>query len=543
MDMMFNLKIRAFLIGTVMLLCLASCSWQRNVPEIAVPEIVYLESRPDIHSAQLFSSLRKELPSDVKCGFYLGKDQCIMDKIYCNISGRNFSTSVYGLEEKTLYWYKSFIGNGFNEICTDSKYFRTEAEPELPADFNVEVRDVNMTVIGEMTGLSASLSGNTDLIKSGTFRIGRAESDYYLTVEGTVKGSLLSANIITPVSGSYRLKASVTDGVSVKESEIGFFDIESGPESPVEPSPDPPVEEFNVSIENAGMHLSGDMVALSASLSGDVDKIKTVYFHIGQAKDQLYLKVKGTVEGTSVKVYITPPDPGTYWFRLSVSDGQSAIESEETSFEMPQPEPAPEPSPQPEPQPEFNVKFTGLNANVGKRTTELSVTLTGDISKIKSGLFSYVSRENGVPLNFRGKIYGNSMTAIIDTPPPGVYMLKAEVTSDGISFVASEEKSFEVKPSLEPRPEFTVSVGRVRWEFEGKVIYLSAVVSGEVDLIDKSEFWIEDAYGEKIKIDAGREGSVLSAFIAGLMPGTYKARAVVSDGVEEKYSEAITIVI
>ena len=464
-----------------------------------------------------------------------------MDKIYCNISGRNFSTSVYGLEEKTLYWYKSFIGNGFNEICTDSKYFRTEAEPELPADFNVEVRDVNMTVIGEMTGLSASLSGNTDLIKSGTFRIGRAESDYYLTVEGTVKGSLLSANIITPVSGSYRLKASVTDGVSVKESEIGFFDIESGPESPVEPSPDPPVEEFNVSIENAGMHLSGDMVALSASLSGDVDKIKTVYFHIGQAKDQLYLKVKGTVEGTSVKVYITPPDPGTYWFRLSVSDGQSVVESEVVSFEILKPEPE-VPLPEPEPQPEFTVQFTGLNVNVGKRTTELSVTLSGDLSKIKYGTFSCVNQENNLPMSFRGKIYGNSMTAIIDTPLPGIYMLKAEVTSDGIAFVTSEEKSFEVKPNLEPKPEFTVSVGRVRWEFEGKLIYLSAVVSGEVDLIEKSEFWIEDACGEKIKLEAGREGSVLSAFIAGLMPGVYKVRAVVSDGLVIKQSEVMSLI-
>ncbi len=540
MDMMFNLKIRAFLIGTVMLLCLASCSWQRNVPEIAVPEIVYLESRPDIHSAQLFSSLRKELPSDVKCGFYLGKDQCIMDKIYCNISGRNFSTSVYGLEEKTLYWYKSFIGNGFNEICTDSKYFRTEAEPELPADFNVEVRDVNMTVIGEMTGLSASLSGNTDLIKSGTFRIGRAESDYYLTVEGTVKGSLLSANIITPVSGSYRLKASVTDGVSVKESEIGLFDIETDPD-PVDPSPDPPVEEFNVSIENAGMQLSGDMVALSASLSGDVDKVKTVYFHIGQAKDQLYLKFDGIVEGGFAKAYITPPDPGIYWFRLSVSDGQSVVESEVVSFEILKPEPE-VPLPEPEPQPEFTVQFTGLNVNVGKRTTELSVTLSGDLSKIKYGTFSCVNQENNLPMSFRGKIYGNSMTAIIDTPLPGIYMLKAEVTSDGIAFVTSEEKSFEVKPNLEPKPEFTVSVGRVRWEFEGKLIYLSAVVSGEVDLIEKSEFWIEDACGEKIKLEAGREGSVLSAFIAGLMPGVYKVRAVVSDGLVIKQSEVMSLI-
>ncbi len=537
MDMMFNLKIRAFLIGTVMLLCLASCSWQRNVPEMTVPEIVYLESHPDVHSVRLFSSLKKEISSDVKCGFYFGKDKYIMDKIYCDISGKNFSTSVYGLEEETLYWYKSFVGNGFNEICTDSKYFKTDAEPELPADFNVKVSDVNMTVIGEMTGLSARLSGNTDLIKSGTFRIGRAESDYFLTVEGTVSESLLSANIITPVSGSYRLKASVTDGVSVEESDIGLFDIETGPESPVDPSPDPPAEEFNVSIENAGMQFSGDMVALSASLSGDVEKVKTIYFHIGQAKDQLYLKVKGTVEGTLAKAYITPPDPGLYWFRLTVSDGQSEIESDVVSFEIQQPEP------EPEPQPEFNVQFTGLNANVGKRTTELSVTLSGDVSKIEYGTFSYISRENNLPLNIRGKIYGNSMTAIIDTPPPGIYGFKAEVTGDRITFISSAVKSFEVRPALEPKPEFAVSVSGVRWEIEGKLIYLSAVVSGDIDLIEKSEFLIEDISGAVIRLEAGRDGSVLSAFVAGLLPGTYKARAVVSDGVEEKQSEVINIVI
>ena len=525
-----------------MLLCLASCSWQRNVPEMTVPEIVSLDSRLEVHSVRLLSSLREKTPSDVKCGFYYGKDKCFIDKIYCNISGRDFETLVSGLEEETLYWYKSFVSNGFNEISSDVKYFKTESEPKLPAEFNVEVSDVDMTVIGEMTGLSAKLSGNTDLIKSATFRIGRTESDYFFTVEGKVSESLLSANIITPVSGSYRLKASVTDGVNVKESEIGLFDIETDPETPVEPSPDPPAE-FNVCIENARMQISGDMVLLSANLSGDVEKIKTAYFHIGQLKDQLYLKVDGIVEGGFAKAYITPPDPGIYWFRLSVSDGQSVVESEVVSFEILKPEPdEPLPLPEPEPQPEFTVQFTGLNVNVGKRTTELSVTLSGDLSKIKYGTFSCVNHENNLPMSFRGKIYGNSMTASMDTPPPGIYILKAEVTSDGIAFVSSKEKSFEVKPDLQPKPEFTVSVGRVRWEFEGKLIYLSAVVSGDVDLIEKSEFWIEDACGEKIKLEAGREGSVLSAFIAGLMPGVYNVRAVVSDGTVIKQSEVISLI-
>jgi len=73
---------------------------------------------------------------------------------------------------------------------------------------------------------------------------------------------------------------------------------------------------------------------LTAELSGDVSLVTECWFMAGFTSDNLS-RIKGTIEGTSVKAYLAGLDSGTtLWYKAVISNGTETKESEMNFYEL-----------------------------------------------------------------------------------------------------------------------------------------------------------------------------------------------------------------
>ena len=88
--------------------------------------------------------------------------------------------------------------------------------------------------------------------------------------------------------------------------------------------------------------------------------------------------------------------------------------------------------------------------------------------------------------------------------------------------------------------EFTTEIASVSVAVNDYIAELTAELSGDVSLV--TECWFMAGYTpDKLsKIKGTLEGTAAKAYLAGLEPGTYWYKAVISNGTETKESEILS---
>ena len=101
---------------TIGVLFLVSCAKDPVCQVSLAPEIVSITSRPEVNTALLISELRNFPSGKVDCGFYIGRDEVSLTRTKGMISGKRISLVLDGLDQNTIYYFKAYVSNGFNEI-------------------------------------------------------------------------------------------------------------------------------------------------------------------------------------------------------------------------------------------------------------------------------------------------------------------------------------------------------------------------------------------------------------------------------------------
>lgn len=267
-----------------------SCTKAPVFQESLVPEIVSITSIPEIHSAVLMSDLNAAPFGKVECGFYFGTDKTNLRRLPATLAGKSFALSLNDLDEGTTYYFKAFISNGVNEIGSGFESFLTDVEPivpELPSD-PVEPSDPQEPDDPEH-----------------------------------------------PSDPEPEDPAPEDPGPDNPEPENPE---NPGPEDPDDPTPENPEPEepehpaeFSVEITELKAEINDYIAELTAVLEGDVSLVTDCWFMVGYSPDKLS-KIKGTLEGISVKAYLAGLESGTYHYKAVITNGTETKETEIHTF-------------------------------------------------------------------------------------------------------------------------------------------------------------------------------------------------------------------
>ena len=275
-----------------------SCTKAPVFQESLVPEIISITSIPETHSAVLMSDLNTAPYGRIECGFYIGTNKTHLKRIETSLSGRSFTLLMEDLQDGTTYYFKAFISNGINEIASGFESFMTEKEPvpEIPEE---PVVPDNPTEPEQPENPSEPENPEQPEPEEPT-------------------------------------EPEVPDEPEQPENP-------TEPEEPVEPDnptepeepevPEVPVE-FTTEIVSLSVAVNDYIAELTAELSGDVSLVTECWFMAGFTSDNLS-RIKGTIEGTSVKAYLAGLDSGTtLWYKAVISNGTETKESEMNFYEL-----------------------------------------------------------------------------------------------------------------------------------------------------------------------------------------------------------------
>ena len=285
-----------------------SCTKAPVFQESLVPEIISITSIPETHSAVLISDLNTAPYGRIECGFYFGTDKTNLRRVETALSGRNFTMLVKGLDEGTTYYFKAFISNGVNEIASGFESFMTESEPtvtdpvepEIPTEPEPEVPDEPENPEPEEPDTPSEPEQPEPEVPDEP-----EQPDNPTEPEDP------------------------TEPDNPTEPEV--------PDEPEEPeipdNPEQPVE-FTTEIVSLSVAVNDYIAELTAELSGDVSLVTECWFMAGFTSDNLS-RIKGTIEGTSVKAYLAGLDSGTtLWYKAVISNGTETKESEMNFYEL-----------------------------------------------------------------------------------------------------------------------------------------------------------------------------------------------------------------
>lgn len=270
-----------------------SCTKAPVFQESLVPEIVSITSIPEIHSAVLMSDLNAAPFGKVECGFYFGTDKTNLRRLPATLVGKSFVLSLIDLDEGTTYYFKAFISNGVNEIGSGFESFLTDVEPLVP----------------EQPEDPAGPSDPQD-----------------------------------PDNPSYPEDPEDPEPENPDPEDPEPDNPEPGnpenpgPEDPDDPTPENPEPEepehpaeFSVEITELKAEINDYIAELTAVLEGDVNLVTDCWFMVGYSPEKLS-KIKGTLEGTSVKAYLAGLEPGTYHYKAVITNGTETKETEIQTF-------------------------------------------------------------------------------------------------------------------------------------------------------------------------------------------------------------------
>lgn len=280
-----------------------SCTKAPVFQESLVPEIISITSIPETHSAVLISDLNTAPYGRIECGFYIGTDKTNLRRVETALSGRNFTMLVKGLDEGTTYYFKAFISNGVNEIASGFESFITDTEPLEPV---LPVEPDNPT--------EPEVPDNPEQPENPK----PEEPD-------------------TPSEPEQPEPEEPDTPSEPEQPEPEVPDEPEQPENPTEPEepevPEVPVE-FTTEIVSLSVAVNDYIAELTAELSGDVSLVTECWFMAGFTSDNLS-RIKGTIEGTSVKAYLAGLDSGTtLWYKAVISNGTETKESEMNFYEL-----------------------------------------------------------------------------------------------------------------------------------------------------------------------------------------------------------------
>ena len=261
-----------------------SCTKAPVFQESLVPEIVSITSIPEIHSAVLMSDLNAAPFGKVECGFYFGTDKTNLRRLPATLAGKSFALSLNNLDEGTTYYFKAFISNGVNEIGSGFESFLTDVEPiipEQPSDPQ-EPNDPEHPSDPEPEDPAPEDPGPNNPEPENPENPGPEEPD------------------------------------------------DPTPENPEPEEPEHPAE-FSVEITELKAEINDYIAELTAVLEGDVSLVTDCWFMVGYSPKKLS-KIKGTLEGTSVKAYLAGLEPGTYHYKAVITNGTETKETEIHTF-------------------------------------------------------------------------------------------------------------------------------------------------------------------------------------------------------------------
>lgn len=261
-----------------------SCTKAPVFQESLVPEIVSITSIPEIHSAVLMSDLNAAPFGKVECGFYFGTDKTNLRRLPATLAGKSFALSLNDLDEGTTYYFKAFISNGVNEIGSGFESFLTDIEPIIPEQPS-DPQEPN-------------------------------DPEH-------------------PSDPEPEDPAPEDPGPDNPEPENPE---NPGPEDPDDPTPENPEPEepehpaeFSVEITELKTEINDYIAELTAVLEGDVSLVTDCWFMVGYSPDKLS-KIKGTLEGISVKAYLAGLESGTYHYKAVITNGTETKETEIHTF-------------------------------------------------------------------------------------------------------------------------------------------------------------------------------------------------------------------
>lgn len=158
----------------IVLLCLLSCAPK---PEIEwVPEIKSVSAKVTDNTCVLTAETSADLTEGYACGFLYGKDEDNMQRVQVSPDGPKFDLTLESLDYETEYFYRAFVGNGRNEICSDIRHFRTlateQAENSMILPFHTkEVGRLSSRFTMEVGGnadFSVAVPDEVDWLRCGT---------------------------------------------------------------------------------------------------------------------------------------------------------------------------------------------------------------------------------------------------------------------------------------------------------------------------------------------------------------------------------------
>ena len=283
-----------------------SCTKAPVFQESLVPEIVSITSIPEIHSAVLMSDLNAAPFGKVECGFYFGTDKTNLRRLPATLAGKSFALSLNDLDEGTTYYFKAFISNGVNEIGSGFESFLTDVEPIVPEQPSDPVPEDPVPENPENPSDPAEPSDPQE----------PNDPEH-------------------PSDPEPEDPAPEDPGPDNPEPENPE---NPGPEDPDDPTPENPEPEepehpaeFSVEITELKAEINDYIAELTAVLEGDVSLVTDCWFMVGYSPDKLS-KIKGTLEGISVKAYLAGLESGTYHYKAVITNGTETKETEIHTF-------------------------------------------------------------------------------------------------------------------------------------------------------------------------------------------------------------------
>ena len=288
-----------------------SCTKAPVFQESLVPEIVSITSIPEIHSAVLMSDLNAAPFGKVECGFYFGTDKTNLRRLPATLAGKSFALSLNDLDEGTTYYFKAFISNGVNEIGSGFESFLTDVEPLVP----------------EQPEDPAGPSDPQD-----------PDNPSYPEDPEDPEPENPDPEDPEPEDPADPSDPDNPDNPTDPENPEPVNPENPGPEDPDDPTPENPEPEepehpaeFSVEITELKAEINDYIAELTAVLEGDVNLVTDCWFMVGYSPEKLS-KIKGTLEGTSVKAYLAGLEPGTYHYKAVITNGTETKETEIQTF-------------------------------------------------------------------------------------------------------------------------------------------------------------------------------------------------------------------
>lgn len=283
-----------------------SCTKAPVFQESLVPEIVSITSIPEIHSAVLMSDLNAAPFGKVECGFYFGTDKTNLRRLPATLAGKSFALSLNDLDEGTTYYFKAFVSNGVNEIGSGFESFLTDVEPLVPEQPSDPVPEDPVPENPENPSDPEEPSDPQE-----------------------------------PNDPEHPSDPEPEDPAP-EDPEPEDPEPENpenpGPEDPDDPTPENPEPEepehpaeFSVEITELKAEINDYIAELTAVLEGDVSLVTECWFMVGYSPEKLS-KIKGTLEGTSIKAYLAGLEPGTYHYKAVITNGTETKETEIQTF-------------------------------------------------------------------------------------------------------------------------------------------------------------------------------------------------------------------